>query len=338
MLRDGKIAFLYDWEGRDIGGGPRCWCGAEIMHAECAGLAGVVDNDRLFRDVTLSPRFAAAREPEAHVRPNIISPPITIRNNSVSNCSHGTIMRSCGCSCRKRPENSGSPETENRPISVKSGSAPAATRSSTRSCRRSAWRSHTHDSRHPASRRNRPLLGADRGCDQHGRAAAARPRLHPGRRRAADRRRGGRRAPVPEKRHDPPSAPAGRIRRRSRQLPDDQAYECRDGARSQRCGLGNHPERARLSVHDGNAVLRRRPDRQPPDRAGADPGGDRSFQLLEGKKTGNFGQLAPSDARRFFLPESRNAARICPLTSAPATCRAHAGRCWSSSACSPRSA
>ena len=68
MLRDGKIAFLYDWNGGDIGGGPRCWCGAELMHAECAGLAGVVDNDRLFRDVTLSPRFAAAREPEAHVR------------------------------------------------------------------------------------------------------------------------------------------------------------------------------------------------------------------------------------------------------------------------------
>lgn len=50
------------------------------------GLAGVVDNGRLFRDVTLSPRFAAAREPEAHVRleyaasgaaaRNIISPPI----------------------------------------------------------------------------------------------------------------------------------------------------------------------------------------------------------------------------------------------------------------------
>lgn len=68
MLRDGKIAFLYDWNGGDIGGGPRCWCGAELMHAECAGLAGVADNDRLFRDVTLSPRFAAAREPEAHVR------------------------------------------------------------------------------------------------------------------------------------------------------------------------------------------------------------------------------------------------------------------------------
>lgn len=68
ISRDGKVAFLYDWEGKDIGGGPRCWCGAELMHAECAGLAGVVDNDKLFADVTLSPRFAAAREPRASVR------------------------------------------------------------------------------------------------------------------------------------------------------------------------------------------------------------------------------------------------------------------------------
>jgi hypothetical protein len=68
ISRDGKVAFLYDWEGQDIGGGPRCWCGAELMHAECAGLAGVVDNDKLFADVTLSPRFAAACEPRASVR------------------------------------------------------------------------------------------------------------------------------------------------------------------------------------------------------------------------------------------------------------------------------
>ena len=68
MIRDGKVAFLYNWKGDDIGGGPRCWCGAELMHAECTGLAGVVDNGKLFRDVTLSPRFAAAAEPEAHVR------------------------------------------------------------------------------------------------------------------------------------------------------------------------------------------------------------------------------------------------------------------------------
>lgn len=65
---DGKISFLYNWEGNDIGGGPRCWCGAEIMHAECAGLAGVVDNGKLFRDVVLSPRFVAADEKRAYVR------------------------------------------------------------------------------------------------------------------------------------------------------------------------------------------------------------------------------------------------------------------------------
>ena len=68
ISRDGKVAFLYDYSGNDIGGGPRCWCGAELMHAECAGLAGVVDNGKLFRDVTLSPRFVAAGEKKAHVR------------------------------------------------------------------------------------------------------------------------------------------------------------------------------------------------------------------------------------------------------------------------------
>ncbi len=68
MLRDGKLAFLYDWNGKDIGGGPRCWCGAELLNAECTGLAGVVDLDKLFRKVVISPRFAAAGEKRAHVR------------------------------------------------------------------------------------------------------------------------------------------------------------------------------------------------------------------------------------------------------------------------------
>jgi len=68
ISREGKIAFLYDWNGNDIGGGPRCWCGAELMNAECAGLAGVRDNGKSFRDVTLSPRFAAAGEKRAYVR------------------------------------------------------------------------------------------------------------------------------------------------------------------------------------------------------------------------------------------------------------------------------
>ena len=68
MIQDGKIAFLYDWEGKDIGGGPRCWSGAEVMNALTTGLAGVVDNSKLFRDITISPRFAAAGEDHAYVR------------------------------------------------------------------------------------------------------------------------------------------------------------------------------------------------------------------------------------------------------------------------------
>jgi len=68
MSRDGKIAFLYNWKGEDVGGGPRCWCGAEIMNALVTGLAGIRDNGALFKDVTLSPRWTAANERKAHVR------------------------------------------------------------------------------------------------------------------------------------------------------------------------------------------------------------------------------------------------------------------------------
>lgn len=68
FLRDGKVSFLYDWEGRDMVGGPRCWCGAEVMYAMTAGLAGVRDEEKLFRKVTISPRFAAAGEDHAYVR------------------------------------------------------------------------------------------------------------------------------------------------------------------------------------------------------------------------------------------------------------------------------
>ena len=68
FLYDGKVSFLYNWEGQDMGGGPRCWCGAEIMNAMTAGLAGVRDEEKLFRKVTVSPRFAAAGEDHAYVR------------------------------------------------------------------------------------------------------------------------------------------------------------------------------------------------------------------------------------------------------------------------------
>ncbi len=68
FLQDGKISFLYNWEGQDSGGGPRCWSGAEVMNAMTTGLAGVVDSSKLFQDVTISPRFAAAKEHHAYVR------------------------------------------------------------------------------------------------------------------------------------------------------------------------------------------------------------------------------------------------------------------------------
>lgn len=68
FLQDGKISFLYNWEGGDSGGGPRCWSGAEVLNAMTTGLAGVVDQSKLFQDVVISPRFASAKEHHAYVR------------------------------------------------------------------------------------------------------------------------------------------------------------------------------------------------------------------------------------------------------------------------------
>ena len=68
VSRDGKFSFLWNWSGQDIGGGPRCWSAAEILNAECTGLAGVRDDGKLFEQVTLSPRFAAAKENRAYVK------------------------------------------------------------------------------------------------------------------------------------------------------------------------------------------------------------------------------------------------------------------------------
>jgi hypothetical protein len=66
--KEGKIAFLYNYQGEDIGGGPSCWSGSEILNALVVGLAGVRDNAAMFQDVTLSPRWVAADESKAHVR------------------------------------------------------------------------------------------------------------------------------------------------------------------------------------------------------------------------------------------------------------------------------
>lgn len=115
ISRDGKVAFLYDYSGNDIGGGPRCWCGAELMHAECAGLAGVVDNGKLFRDVTLSPRFVAAGEKKAHVRLEYAASGAAVEYHYTWDAAKGQITFSLLSQherCRLRmllPNNAGTP-------------------------------------------------------------------------------------------------------------------------------------------------------------------------------------------------------------------------------------
>lgn len=58
--KDGAIYFLYTADGRDQGGGPSGWGAAAVISALIEGLAGIRDDDRLFRSVTVSPRFCAA--------------------------------------------------------------------------------------------------------------------------------------------------------------------------------------------------------------------------------------------------------------------------------------
>jgi hypothetical protein len=57
---DGTIFFLYTADGKDMGGGPRGWSAAAVISAMVEGLAGIRDDDVLFRRITVSPRFAAA--------------------------------------------------------------------------------------------------------------------------------------------------------------------------------------------------------------------------------------------------------------------------------------
>ncbi len=67
ILSDGKISFLYNYDGNDIAGGPRSWVGAELMHGLVRGLSGVVDNKKLFEDVTISPRWVVSNEEKVRV-------------------------------------------------------------------------------------------------------------------------------------------------------------------------------------------------------------------------------------------------------------------------------
>lgn len=67
VIADGKISFLYNYDGKDVAGGPRMWVGSELMFGLVEGLAGVVDNGCLFKDVEISPRWVVSREKKARV-------------------------------------------------------------------------------------------------------------------------------------------------------------------------------------------------------------------------------------------------------------------------------
>ncbi len=67
VAEDGAIHFLYTAEGRDQGGGPSGWGAAAMISALIEGLAGIRDDDVLFRRVTVSPRFVAANIDRASV-------------------------------------------------------------------------------------------------------------------------------------------------------------------------------------------------------------------------------------------------------------------------------
>jgi hypothetical protein len=67
VAKDGAIYFLYTPDGKDQGGGPSGWGAAAIQSAMIEGLAGIRDEDALFRRVTISPRFAAAGIDNAEV-------------------------------------------------------------------------------------------------------------------------------------------------------------------------------------------------------------------------------------------------------------------------------
>ncbi|HUW60615.1 MAG TPA: hypothetical protein VMZ06_06380 [Candidatus Bathyarchaeia archaeon] len=65
--KDGALFFLYDVQGKDMGGGPRGWAAAAVISALIEGLAGITDNSALYHDTTFAPRFAAAGIDQATV-------------------------------------------------------------------------------------------------------------------------------------------------------------------------------------------------------------------------------------------------------------------------------
>lgn len=67
VAEDGFIGFLYNAEGKAIGGGPQGWSAAAVISALIEGLAGICDDATCFHHVTISPRFAAAGIDQAKV-------------------------------------------------------------------------------------------------------------------------------------------------------------------------------------------------------------------------------------------------------------------------------
>lgn len=65
--RDGFLGFLYRRDGSDQGGGPAGWSAAAVLSAMVEGLAGITDEAGLYREVAVSPRFAAAGVSSAQV-------------------------------------------------------------------------------------------------------------------------------------------------------------------------------------------------------------------------------------------------------------------------------
>ncbi len=59
VKQDGALYFLYTPEGANQGGGPKGWSAAAFVSALVEGLAGLEDKDCLWREFTLSPRWAA---------------------------------------------------------------------------------------------------------------------------------------------------------------------------------------------------------------------------------------------------------------------------------------
>jgi hypothetical protein len=116
--RDGAISFLYTKDGRNQGGGPSGWGAAAIVAAVVEGLAGVEDRSTLFRDLALSPRWAATTDDDV---------PVTVRYGP-SGAFVGYRLRHDRGAREIRIDLSSTAERVRWRVLVPAGSRPAAVR------------------------------------------------------------------------------------------------------------------------------------------------------------------------------------------------------------------